>query len=301
MMLVQKKVTIQLLRLKRLNYITNNFECLFNVSVVDSRFVGQPRERSQTTFYNIKASMTWELRVDWRMDDDSDEMNVLRVLREYCSEYVAERIKLGLPIENELLLSVENSPDNCPYDISLITDPTTVLSFTIEFDFQSVSLQGIELYVDDIDSFNKVRNVKPQEVKTLLPLNLSENEIQTFLEEILGENFHQDDWGGELNDLITSFVRVGGKRMRAAFLLKGNGTKGKLTIAKCGKNGDQIVRLFEAPVGLYIIQHVGEIDQRVIFDLWTKVQLKVSKGEKCQMCVLDGTETARILRAYGKI
>jgi hypothetical protein len=160
---------------------------------------------------------------------------------------------------------------------------------------------GCEIFVEDIDSFCKVRDVQPQDVKPLLPLNLSEEKIQTCFEEIIGENFHQKDWGGELNDLVTSYIRVNGQRVRAAFLLKGNGTKGKLTIAKCGKNGDQIVRLTEAPVNIYVIQHVGEIDQRVVFDLQSKVQLKIREGKKCQMCILDGTDTARILRAYGKI
>ena len=101
--------------------------------------------------------------------------------------------------------------------------------------------------------------------------------------------------------MVTSHIKVGGERLRAAFLLKGSGTQGKLTIAKCGKNGDQIVRLVEATVDLYVIQHVGEIDQRVIYDLRSKVQLKNSKGEKCLMCIIDGTETARILKAYGKL
>lgn len=158
-----------------------------------------------------------------------------------------------------------------------------------------------ELFVEDIDSFREAQSIQPQEVKALLPLNLPEDEIQTFFEEIIGENFHQEDWGGELNDLVTSQVKVDGKRIRAAFLLKGSGTKGKLTIAKCGKNGDQIERLVEAPVDLYVIQHVGEIAQRVIYYLRSKVQLKVSEGQKCQMCILDGTDTARILKAYGKI
>jgi hypothetical protein len=186
------------------------------------------------------------------------------------------------------------------------TEPQQVASDQADLlglDSQSLPehVQEFELHVEDIDSFYEARNVKPQEVKALLPLDLLEDEIQTFFEEIIGENFHQEDWGGELNDLVTSQVKVGGKRIRAAFLLKGRGTRGKLTIAKCGKNGDQIVRLLDAPVDLYVIQHVGEIDQHVIYDLRAKVELKVRDGRKCQMCILDGTETARILTAYGKI
>jgi hypothetical protein len=158
-----------------------------------------------------------------------------------------------------------------------------------------------ELFIEDIDSFAKARDINPREVKPLLPLDLSEDDIQTHFEEIIGENFHQQDWGGETDDLNTSQIKFGGRRIRAAFLLKGKGTKGKLTIRKCGKNGDQIVRLVEAPADLYVIQHVGEIDERVISDLRSKIQLMNSQGKNCQMCIIDGTDTARILKAYGKI
>jgi hypothetical protein len=165
----------------------------------------------------------------------------------------------------------------------------------------NTSLGKIELHIEDIDSFAKAKNITPQEVKPLVPLNLLEDQVQTSFEEIIGENFHQEDCGGEMNDVVSSQVRVGERRLRTAFILKGRGTKGKLTIKGCGKNGDQIVRLVEAPVDLYVVQHVDEIDQRVVYDLKSKVELKNRKGEPCQMCIIDGTDTARILVAYGKI
>jgi hypothetical protein len=300
---MQRRVTFDLLGKNRLDWATDNFECWFGVSMVDTRFVGQPREHSETDFHRMKVGITWELRVNWKLDSDSAEMDVVKVLFERAREHVIEGLQKGLPLENEILLTTQNSPDYCPYDLSLIANPPTSASFVVNLSSQSLPQQvrEVELFVEDIDSFCEAGNVQPQEVKALLPLDLSEDEIQAFFEEIVGENFHQEDWGGELNDLVTSQLKVSGKRIRAAFLLKGSGTRGKLTIAKCGKNGDQIVRLVEAPVDLYVIQHIGEIDQRVIYDLRGKVQLKVSEGQKCQMCVLDGTDTARILRAYGKI
>lgn len=300
---VQKRVTFDLLGKNRMDWANDNFECLFGVSVVDTRFVGQPRELSETDFHKMNVGMTWELRVNWGLASDGAEMDVVRVLFEHSKEYVVERLQKRLLLEDKLLLTTQNSPNYCPYDVSRIADPTTSVSFVVDLGSQNFPqpVQGVEVFVEDIDSFCEVRNVQAQEIKALLPLNLSEDEIQTLFEEIIGENFHQEDWGGELNDLFTSQVKVGGKRIRAAFLLKGSGTRGKLTIAKCGKNGDQILRLVEAPVGLYVIQHIGEIDQRVISDLRSKIELKVSKGQKCQMCILDGTETAKILRAYGKI
>ena len=158
-----------------------------------------------------------------------------------------------------------------------------------------------ELFIEDLDSFAKARDINPREVKPLLPLKLSEQQIKTFLEEIIGEHFGQHVGSEETTGVITSHIKVGGDRLRAAFLLKGSGTKGKLTITKCGKKGDQIVRLVEAPADIYVIQHVDAIDERVIRNLHGKIQLMNNEGKNCRMCIVDGPDTARILLAYGKI
>ncbi len=158
-----------------------------------------------------------------------------------------------------------------------------------------------EIFIEDVDNFQKARNIKSGEVKDLLPLDYSEDSIQTFLEEIIGENFHQKDWGGENLDLLTSHLKIGGQRNRAVFLLKGNGTKGKLTLKKCGKNGDQRERLAETDADMYVVQHVNEIDLRVVSNLKGKIELKNTQNKNCRFCVIDGTDTARILKAYKKI
>jgi hypothetical protein len=102
---VQKRVTFHLLSKNRMDWATDNFECLFDVSMVDSRFVGQPRERSETDFHRIRVGMTWELRVNWKLDHDSAELDVVKVLFEYSREHVIERLQKGLPLEDELLLT----------------------------------------------------------------------------------------------------------------------------------------------------------------------------------------------------
>jgi hypothetical protein len=159
----------------------------------------------------------------------------------------------------------------------------------------------LEIFIESIDSFYKAKNINPREVKDIVPLDLYEDTIQSAFEEIIGENFHQIDYGGEMNDLHTSHLTINGQRFRSVFMLKGKGTKGKLTISKCGKNGDQIIRLTEADATVFIIQHVNEIDQRVIYDLKGKIELKNRKGNRCHYCIIDGTDTAKILRAYNKI
>jgi hypothetical protein len=104
------------------------------------------------------------------------------------------------------------------------------------------------LYIEDIDSFKRVRDVNPEAVHAHLHdgyLNLSEDGVQIALEQILNEPMHKKDWGGEQNDLYTSNLLVNAARTPTAFVLKGNGLKSKvMQIADCGKNGDQLVRLF---------------------------------------------------------
>ncbi len=113
---------------------------------------------------------------------------------------------------------------------------------------QSVSMESssdaelgaIRIYIDDIDSFMKVRKIPPAEVKTLVPLTLSEADIKNYMAEIIGEPFVPKDWGGETADLFSTNLRFQGQRVSSGFLLKGPAVKGSLTIAKLGKNGDQI-------------------------------------------------------------
>jgi hypothetical protein len=84
-------------------------------------------------------------------------------------------------------------------------------------------------------------------------------------------------------------------------LLKGSGTKGKLTISKCGKSGAHIEKLVQASADLYVIQHVDGIDERVINKLRGKIASMNRHGKKCRMCIVDGTDTARLLMAHNKI
>jgi hypothetical protein len=161
------------------------------------------------------------------------------------------------------------------------------------------------LHLDDIDSFEKIRGVGTAAVDHLLSMSgyfdRSEESIQTAIEEILSETLHKKDWGGEVNDLYSSNVRVSGRRLPTAFALKGNGLKAKvLELGDWGKNGDQILRLFDSPARLFVVQYVGNIGECVIRDVEQKVQLKRATGDPAWYCVINGQDTARLLRAYGK-
>jgi hypothetical protein len=73
-----------------------------------------------------------------------------------------------------------------------------------------------------------------------------------------------------------------------------------MEICNCGKNGDQIVRLFESPAQLFIVQFVGEVSEAVIKDVEGKVNERRGKGQDACFCIINGQDTARLFRAYGK-
>jgi hypothetical protein len=161
------------------------------------------------------------------------------------------------------------------------------------------------LYIEDIDSFQRVRDVNPAMVMTFLDngyLKKSEDQVQLALEQVLGVSFHKKDSSVELNDLFTANVLVNGTRRATAFLLKGPGIgKKEMTIADCGHNGDQIVRLFDTPADLFVVQYVGPISDLLIKDVQGKTAQLRSTGRTAHFLIMDGQDTARVLNAYGKM
>jgi hypothetical protein len=126
--------------------------------------------------------------------------------------------------------------------------------------------------------------------------------IQMALEQIMNVPFHKKDWSGEGNDLYTANMVLNGERVEMAFLLKGNGLRWReMRIADCGKNGDQLVRLFQSPARLFVVQFVGRISEALIFDLLGKVQALKSEGKDTHFLSMDGQDTAGVLYAYGKL
>jgi hypothetical protein len=157
--------------------------------------------------------------------------------------------------------------------------------------------------IDDIDSFQSVRQTTARSISSYVPLNISESVIKQNIADILAELFVHKDWAGETADLFTSQIMYQGKRLLAAgFLLKGPAVKGTLTIKYLGKNGDQIVRLTSVSLDLYAVQFVGPIHQAVIDHLDAHVLKAAQKAGKNRLyCIIDGLDTARLLKAYQKL
>lgn len=209
--------------------------------------------------------------------------------------------------QNGILVSKVNIPPECGALITQLPDYIERLRHILDSDLRRYTDLPVQdrLYVEDIDSFQKVRDVNPAMVRHLLTngyLALCEDKVQTALEQILEVPFHRKDWGGEINDLYTANVVVNGARRATAFLLKGPGIGNKvMEIADCGKRGDQIVRLFETPADLFVVQYVGPIGDLLIKDVEGKVANLRAGGKGANFLIIDAQDTARVLHAYGKL
>lgn len=161
--------------------------------------------------------------------------------------------------------------------------------------------------IDEIDSYARVREVPPADVRRLQNqdgvIDVPEALVKRAMCEIVGDRPEDfKDWGGERSDVFTDRVQYRGRRIQTAMLLKGHAGVGPVLYpAKLGKRGDQDMRLFTEPAWLMIVQFNGRIDSAVYQRLWTLAQHRSMAGERPSVCVIDGTDTARLLVAYGYI
>jgi hypothetical protein len=161
------------------------------------------------------------------------------------------------------------------------------------------------LYIQDIDSFAKVRDINHQQIEHLLhdgAIDIPEKDVKAALTGIVGELFLAKDWGGETEDIYTSRVLFSGNRTQTSMLLKGGGTiNGRVThLADLGRNGDQISRMVKSTTTtLFIVQSVKPIAQEIIHTLDAHIAQLRTQGQHSYYCVVDGQDTAMLLYAYG--
>jgi hypothetical protein len=157
----------------------------------------------------------------------------------------------------------------------------------------------LEIFVDAIDSFERVRDIKASGRENDLEAlrQIPEDTIKRAFADIIGEPTVPEDWGGERSDLFTSRVTVDGRRISAAFAFKGPAKFHPMTMADLGKQGDQINRLFSEPADLLVLQHCHEITPPVRGMMRAFAQ---QMGNPRLFCLINGYDTLRILQAYGK-
>jgi hypothetical protein len=88
-----------------------------------------------------------------------------------------------------------------------------------------------------------------------------------------------------------------GERISTAFAFKGPAKFHPMTNADLGKNGDQINRLFAEPARLLVLQHCHQITSPVRDTMRAFAQ---QMGNPRLFCLIDGYDTLRVLKAYGK-
>jgi hypothetical protein len=157
-----------------------------------------------------------------------------------------------------------------------------------------------EIYPDQIDNFSRIRNLAYSTPSLEILRNISEQQVTTAFAEIIGEPDVQKGWAGERSDLFTANLRFEGQRMSAAFMFKGpaGGKKFKpMDLSDLGKRGDQIVRLATEPADILVIQHCHKVTVAVRSMLRAFAN---QIGHQRKYCVINGYDTLRILRAYGK-
>jgi len=171
-------------------------------------------------------------------------------------------------------------------------------------DMNKCSIKGIrwsnrlEVFIDGIDSFALARNELPPSPQDLTLLkNVPEKDIKQAFAEIIGEPTVPKDWGGEKSDLFSTYVTLDNERISTAFVFKGPSQFKPMTLAECGKNGNQIDRLFSEPADLSILQHCHEIKP----DVRAAMRAYATRiGDLRLFALINGYDTIRLLRAYGK-
>jgi hypothetical protein len=123
---------------------------------------------------------------------------------------------------------------------------------------------------------------------------VSENAFKLCLARILGDSV-TSDWGGETSDYYTSHIHLRGRRVTAAFLLKGPARFAPMNLDHLGKRNDQIVRLANEPAQVLFVQHSHDILSPVRETLRA---FAVQPGRNRRYCLIDGRDSLRLLQAY---
>jgi len=150
-----------------------------------------------------------------------------------------------------------------------------------------------EHFIEDFDEFSKVATAA--KTTDLSPLKkVSERGFKWALGELLGDETLKD-WGGETSDHFTSHLHLRGKRVTAAFLLKGPAHFAPMGLNHLGKNNDQILRLAREPADVLFVQHCHTILPTVREALRTFAVRPYGAG---RYCFIDGKDSLRLLKAY---
>jgi hypothetical protein len=184
----------------------------------------------------------------------------------------------------------ENNVEVFPYIIGEVAQETARSRHLASF---------IRVYPQSIDAFARIAEGHRPTAADLAAIGgMPEADVKKAFADIIGEPFVSKDWGGEKSDLVTSHLTIGGEPSSAAFIFKGPSVAGPLHPANMGKRGDQLIRAFDEPVDLIVVQHCNKIETSVVRNA---EGLAYDARRPRRYCIIDGNDTALILKTYGKL
>lgn len=159
------------------------------------------------------------------------------------------------------------------------------------------------LFIQSIDSFARVRGVNPEQVQDKLSngfFDIPEAAVKQAFVQIIGQSYTPNDWGGESEDIYTSFVLLNGERVQTSIISKGTVRRRETHLGDLGSNGDQLERMMRSSSSkLFLIQSVKPIGQDIINSAEAFIDQHRNRGNYCYYCTIDGQDTAMLLFAYG--
>jgi hypothetical protein len=159
--------------------------------------------------------------------------------------------------------------------------------------------QHARVYPAMLDAFSKIANRPAASISKIKELlKIPESDVKLAFAQIIGEPFVPKDWGGEKSDLSTARLTLDGKHISAAFIFKGPSVPGEMHPANLGKRGDQLVRAFDEPVDLVVIQHCNKIANSVARQAEA---FAVNPARPRMYCLIDGADTYQILQTYRQL
>ena len=147
-------------------------ECVFPFRMVDSSLVGKPEEKSRTSRHQIKVSASLSLIATWgfpiaaNQPTDYKIDDLVKVLFEYGSRYVVQKLETenNIELDEELDLDTSKAELPCPYDPSRIQNPNgaiikvTIDTSDIKPEYQKNSSAGA-IFVD-LSRIEELRAIK---------------------------------------------------------------------------------------------------------------------------------------------
>lgn len=159
---------------------------------------------------------------------------------------------------------------------------------------------ALEMWVSGFDAFSKIDFNEQVTLGQLGKLkDIPEETIKRTFAEAMSQPFVDKDWGGETGDLFSSNAMVDGKQISCGFMFKGPAKFKKLQPGDCGKNGDQVIRLFEYPASCFVLQHCHDVAPTVRKMMRAFAVEKLP--ERVRYCIIDGRSTYLILKKLGQL